>query len=96
MLDQLARRKADELEDFNADKGEPELPAEVVEEGTQIVEELLRAWAATQGGHDGEDVVMGDEEASEEAQLEELRLCVEQFRPRIEGNPWVQSVLATL
>ncbi|OJT02824.1 DNA mismatch repair protein msh-2 [Trametes pubescens] len=92
----LARRKADELEDFNADKGEPELPAEVVEEGTQIVEDLLRAWATTQGGHDGEDVVMGDEEASEEAQLEELRRCVEQFRPKIEGNPWVQSVLATL
>ncbi len=39
---------------------------------------------------------MGDEEASEEAQLEELRRCVEQFRPKIEGNPWVQSVLATL
>ncbi|KAI0635322.1 DNA mismatch repair protein [Trametes polyzona] len=93
----LARRKADELEDFNNDKAEPDLPAEVIEEGTQIVEELLRTWAAsTGGGHDGEDVVMGDVEASEEAQLEELRRCVEKFRPKIESNPWVQNVLASL
>ncbi|KAI0777272.1 DNA mismatch repair protein [Trametes elegans] len=92
----LARKKADELEDFSHEKTEPELPAEVVEEGTQIVEELLRTWAAAQPGHDGEDVVMGDEEADPDAQLEELRRCVEQFRPRIESNPWAQSVLASL
>ncbi|KAL7284083.1 hypothetical protein ACG7TL_001363 [Trametes sanguinea] len=87
----LARRKADELEDFSTHKTEPELPSEVVEEGTRIVEELLRTWAETQSGHDGEDVVMGDEEPSLEAQLEELKRCVEKFRPQIESNPWVQN-----
>ncbi|KAI8986743.1 DNA mismatch repair protein [Trametes punicea] len=92
----LARKKADELEDFNHPRAEPELPPEVVEEGTQIVEELLRTWAAAQSGHDGEDIVMGDEDASPEVQLEELRRCVEKFRPRIESNPWVQNVLASL
>ncbi|OSD08187.1 DNA mismatch repair protein [Trametes coccinea BRFM310] len=92
----LARRKADELEDFSTHKTEPELPSEVVEEGTRIVEELLRTWAETQSGHDGEDVVMGDEEPSLEAQLEELKRCVEKFRPQIESNPWVQNVLASL
>ncbi|PIL27652.1 hypothetical protein GSI_10804 [Ganoderma sinense ZZ0214-1] len=91
----LARKKADELEDFNHEKLEPELPADVVEEGTKLVEEMLRAWAS-KTGHDGEDVVMGDEEASPEEQLEELKSCVEQFRPRIESNLWAQSVLASL
>ncbi|GBE87515.1 DNA mismatch repair protein msh-2 [Sparassis crispa] len=93
----LARRKADELEDFN-NAGEPELPADVVEEGTKIVEELLRTWASHTDRRDGEDVIMadGDDELSSSAQLEELKKCVEQFRPRIEANPWVQSVLASL
>ena len=94
---QLARKKAEELEDFNHEKAEPELPADVVEEGTKIVEEMLRAWASSGPGHDGEDVVMGDEEeATPEEQLEELRRCVEQFRPRIEGNAWAQSLIASL
>ncbi|OBZ78347.1 DNA mismatch repair protein msh-2 [Grifola frondosa] len=94
----LAKRKADELEDFNTDKdtSESDLPTEVIEEGTKIVEELLRTWASNTSGHDGEDVVMMDDDASPDAQLEELRRCVEQFRPRIEGNPWVQRVLASL
>ncbi|KAI0711342.1 DNA mismatch repair protein [Earliella scabrosa] len=91
----LARKKADELEDFNQEKHEPELPEEVVEEGAKIVEEMLRAWAA-KSGQDGEDVVMGDEDASPEEQLEELKRCVEQFRPKIESNPWAQSLLASL
>ncbi|KAI9065630.1 DNA mismatch repair protein [Trametes sanguinea] len=92
----LARRKADELEDFSAHKTEPELPPEVVEEGTRIVEELLRTWAETQSGNDGEDVVMADEDSSPEAQLEELKRCVEKFRPQIESNPWAQHVLTSL
>ena len=60
------------------------------------MEEMLRAWASSQSGHDGEDVVMGDEDASPEEQLEELRRCVEQFRPRIESNAWAQNLIASL
>ena len=56
---------------------------------------MLRAWSRD-SADDGEDVVMRDEDASPEEQLEELRRCVEQFRPRIESNPWAQSLLAAL
>lgn len=68
-----------------------------MEEGTKIVEELLRAWAAS-SGNDGEDVVMADASAdlSPEEQLAELRRCVEQFRPQIESNAWAQSLIASL
>ena len=71
------------------------MPPEVVEEGTKIIEEMLHAWAS-KSAHDGEDVVMDDDDVSPEEQLEELRRCVEQFRPRIESNPWAQSLLAAL
>jgi len=94
----LAKRKADELEDFNTDQaGEPELSPDVVEEGTKIVEELLRTWASRTSEQDGDDVIMLDaDEPSPTAQLEELKRCIEQFRPRIESNPWVQHILTTL
>ncbi|KAF8551428.1 DNA mismatch repair protein [Imleria badia] len=91
----LAKRKADELEDFAVGQHpEPQHSDEVMEEGIQIVEELLRTWAESTSGTDGEDVVMGDD--STDTQLEELRQCVYAFRPRIEGNAWVQSMISSL
>lgn len=96
---QLAKRKADELEDFAVGQHpEPQHSDEVTEEGIQIVEELLRTWAesTSAAGTDGEDVVMEDASESVDAQLEELRRCVDAFRPRIEGNAWVQSIIAAL
>ena len=74
---------------------EPQHSDEVTEEGIQIVEELLRTWAESTSGADGEDVVM-DDEFSADTQLEELRRCVEAFRPRIEGNARVQSMISSL
>lgn len=65
----------------------------MTEEGIRIVEELLRKWSQSTST-DGEDVVM--EDVSPEAQLEELRRCVEEFRPQIERNAWVQSLIASL
>lgn len=92
---QLAKRKADELEDFAVGQHpEPQHSDEVMEEGIQIVEDLLRTWAGSTAGVDGEDVVMEDADA--DAQLEELRRCVEAFRPRVEGNAWVQSMMSSL
>ncbi|KAI9568665.1 DNA mismatch repair protein [Boletus coccyginus] len=91
----LAKRKADELEDFAVGQDpESQHPDEVMEQGIQIVEELLRTWAESTSGTDGEDVVM--EDVSADVQLEELRRCVEEFRPRIEGNAWVQSMISSL
>ncbi|KAF8922254.1 muts domain V-domain-containing protein [Mucidula mucida] len=93
----LARRKAEELEDFGGESknAETEMPEEVTEEGIALVEEFLAAWASgADVDVDGEDVVMDDIEAvSNEAQLARLRSCVERFGPRIEANPWLRSVL---
>lgn len=72
-----------------------EFSEDVVTEGSAIIEELLRSWASATPAQDGEDVVMADE-LDPDAQLEELKRCVEQFRPRIEGNAWVQSILTSL
>ena len=70
---------------------------EVVEEGTKIVEELLRTWAANSTQADDEDVVMADDDESDAAaQLAELKRCFEHFQPRLESNAWVQSVLTSL
>ncbi|THH15823.1 hypothetical protein EW146_g4722 [Bondarzewia mesenterica] len=126
----LAKRKADELEDFNTGlstsfsslkRSEPDLcipktktykntktvplpqedslPADVTEEGIKIVEELLKTWASrtsdSSTAGDGEDIVMSDE-LSPQAQLEELKACFAEFQPRIEGNAWVRSLLASL
>ncbi|KAF7972811.1 hypothetical protein HWV62_17002 [Athelia sp. TMB] len=91
----LAKRKADELEDFGSvetEQQEPTVAPEVTEEGIEIVQQLLKAWASNV---DGEDVIMADD-VSPQAQLEELRMCVEKFRPRIEGNAWLQEMIQSL
>ena len=72
---------------------QPEHSDEVTEEGIRIVEDLLRKWAQSTSS-DGEDVVM--EDISPEVQLEELRRCVEEFRPQIQRNAWVQSLITSL
>lgn len=60
------------------------------DEGTEIVREFFAAWkskTATEGS-DG-DVNM----LSEEEQLVKLRETVEEFKEKMDGNPWVQAVL---
>jgi DNA mismatch repair protein MSH2 len=91
----LAKRKADELEDFGSSDiqlSEPETSPEVTGEGIQIVEELLKTWASNA---DGDDIIMSDD-LSPAAQLQRLKNCVEAFRPRIENNAWLQSMLKSL
>ncbi|KAG6917777.1 hypothetical protein DXG01_001182 [Tephrocybe rancida] len=95
----LAKRKADELEDFGTDTKASEedgIPAEVTEEGLQIMEDFLRTWSTQPSAHDGEDVVMTDGDEDADTQLQELRNCMQAFRPRIENNLWLQSVLSSL
>ncbi|KZP28118.1 DNA mismatch repair protein [Athelia psychrophila] len=98
----LAKRKADELEDFGHTEKESERQApnagvspEITEEGIEIVQQLLKTWAS-ESNTDGEDVVMAEDDLSPEAQLEALRNCVEQFRPQIEGNAWLQEMITSL
>ncbi|KAJ7598643.1 DNA mismatch repair protein [Mycena floridula] len=99
----VARRKADELEDFGGDAkddSDKDVPTEVRDEGMTIIEDLLRDWSSQTGDvtmQDDEDIVMNDVDGlSTEAQLEELRRSVEKFRPQIETNPWLQTILAAL
>ncbi|KDQ06534.1 hypothetical protein BOTBODRAFT_140987 [Botryobasidium botryosum FD-172 SS1] len=103
----LAKRKADELEDFGDGEGEEKsakYPKEVTDEGSAIVQEFLRTWASrvAQDDDDG-DVAMADAgatsagpEPSPERQLEILKTCFDEFRPRIESNAWCQTLLASL
>jgi len=95
----LAKRKAAELEDFGTEQQESQFSPEVIESGVQIVEELLKAWASRSplepSAVDGDDIVMSDD-LSPEAQLDELKSCFSEYQQRIESNPWVQSILASL
>ena len=71
-----------------------DIPLEIVEEGSKLVEELLRTWSAKGAVHDDDDVVMADDDDdTPEAQLAELQKCVEEFRPRLEQNLWAQRIL---
>lgn len=95
----LAKRKAEELEDFGSEQApsqESQFSPEVIENGVQIVEELLKTWASQtpSAAHD-EDVVMSDD-LSPEAQLAELKNCFSAYQEKIDNNPWVQSLLASL
>ncbi|KAF9788606.1 DNA mismatch repair protein [Thelephora terrestris] len=93
----LAKRKADELEEFNKDQSDAsteDIPKEVAEEGMQIVEDMLRTWTSrTAASQDSMDV---DEEGGEfdvDVELAALRSCFEEFKPKTEANAWVQSML---
>ncbi|KAG5637197.1 hypothetical protein H0H81_005410 [Sphagnurus paluster] len=111
----LAKRKADELEDFGIGKfrapntrphltlrcedlkpveGADAIPSEVTEEGLKIMEEFLHKWSSQTYG-DGEDVIMSEGDDDPEAQVQQLRKCMDEFRPRIENNAWLQSVLSS-
>lgn len=85
-----AKRKAEELEDFGNETNSMLYSKEDVEEGTKIMEEFFKAFAA-ENGTDQMDI---DEDP--ESQLQSLRICFEKFRPRLEGNAWCKSVLEEL
>lgn len=67
----------------------------MIDEGSKIIEEVLRAWAARSPEKDGDDVVMGDDDTAD-AEVTNLRACVDEYKDRIAGNPWIQSLLAAL
>ncbi|QRW23455.1 DNA mismatch repair protein MutS [Rhizoctonia solani] len=96
----LAKRKAEELEDFGgsavwAESTEPDLSKEVTEEGAKILEQVLGEWAAMAGleaGKDGDDVTMS--EGSSEEQVRILREVFEKHRAQIEGNACYNVAIA--
>ncbi|CAE6457674.1 unnamed protein product [Rhizoctonia solani] len=59
----LAKRKAEELEDFGGKSTGPDLSKEVTEEGANILEQVLAEWVNMTGldaAKDGDDVTMGE------------------------------------
>ncbi|OCB91766.1 DNA mismatch repair protein MSH2 [Sanghuangporus baumii] len=94
----LAKRKADELEDFGGEhEKEHSHPNEVIDEGSKLVEEILREWGqrCSASEQDGGDVIMDDDEKVEK-DIAVLKECIGKYQNQIEGNPWIQSLLATL
>ena len=61
------------------------------------MEEFLRAWSSRSPDKDGDDIIMvgDDDDQNSESQVMELRSCLQEFRPRIEKNQWLQSVLTS-
>jgi len=93
----LAKRKAEELEDFGdgaADHQPVKYSKAEIDEGTALVKDFLDTWQARTGGSLGAagdgDEAMG---ASEEAQLDELRRLGEEWKGRFEANAWVRGLM---
>jgi len=93
----LAKRTADELEEFNkGTESTNQVSPEVQDEGITIIESLLHAWSSRTSTSDDDAMIVDGEENNldVQAQLNELKKCVEEFQPKIQGNAWVQSLLA--
>ncbi|GAA5986604.1 hypothetical protein JCM11641_005164 [Rhodosporidiobolus odoratus] len=105
----LAKRKADDLEDFS----EPLEPTEdatndstnpaaslspaTIAEGTALVESFLEAWAARSAElpvPSGSQTQPEDgDETREEVELRHLVACYEEYKERFEKNEWAGKVL---
>jgi len=60
----------------------------------QIVEDVLRTWASrTAASQDAMDVDGEGGGLDVEDELVALRSCFEEFKPKTEGNKWVQTML---
>lgn len=67
----------------------------VAEEGSDLIKEILDTWLSRTESMEVDNVTTLDEARAQE-QLAELRLCFEEFKPRIEANSWCQTLLASL
>jgi len=78
------------------DHADDDFDPAVIESGISAMETFFKNWSSSSGGRDGEDVIMGDDDATPEAQLEELKKQIEALRPTVEGNPWLKSIITAL
>ena len=76
------------------DPGAENIPKEVAEEGMQIVEDMLKTWVSRiADSQDAMDVDGENGGFDVDAELAALRNCFEEFKPKTEGNAWVQTIL---
>ena len=78
------------------DHADDEFDSAVIESGISAMETFFKNWSSSSGGEDGEDVIMGDDDTTPEAQLEALKKQIEALRPTVEGNPWLKSIITAL
>ncbi|KAJ1018408.1 hypothetical protein NDA18_006562 [Ustilago nuda] len=94
----LAKRKAEELEDYDEDDPESgktvldSLPEDVTKKGAALIDEFLKTWASRTQQEDA-GTAKRARHADPEEELQELRKMVDEFRPRIEANAWAAKVL---
>ncbi|WRT70598.1 uncharacterized protein IL334_007596 [Kwoniella shivajii] len=97
----LAKRKAEELEDFGdgvPDESLMKYSKTETDEGTALIKDFLDTWKSrTAGSAELGGGIDGDEEMgmSEEDMLVELKKTAEEFKERFESNEWVQGVMST-
>ena len=90
----LAKRKAEELEDYDEDETSTgvldSLPEDVTKEGAALIDEFLQTWAARSTG---DSSAKRSRLADPNEELQELRKVVDEFKPRIQANAWAAKVL---
>ncbi|GAA5886475.1 hypothetical protein JCM6882_001648 [Rhodosporidiobolus microsporus] len=104
----LAKRKADDLEDFSETPSDPTAPhangdstnpsaslsPETIAEGTALVESFLEAWAARTAELPPPTASQDVEgESREDVEAKHLVACYEEFRERFEKSEWAAKVL---
>lgn len=68
-----------------------------MDEGSALIEEMLRTWAARcNTSRDGDDDIVMEDEGNLDRELHELKRCVEEYRIRMDSNPWIKELTATL
>ncbi|WVR08513.1 hypothetical protein IAU60_005568 [Kwoniella sp. DSM 27419] len=100
----LAKRKAEELEDFGdgevAEATSAKFSKQETEEGTALIASFLSEWKSrTLGSSESALPSTQDAEAevegmSEEDMVAELRKVAEEYKDRFEGNEWVKHVMS--
>ncbi|CDZ98435.1 dna mismatch repair protein msh2 [Phaffia rhodozyma] len=97
----MAKRKADELEDFGddaevtPDDSNPftKYSREETEEGTKIVKQFLNAWSSRVPSSSKDSGVDEKSQATLEEELAILREIAAEYRDQIEANPYTRSLL---
>jgi len=87
----LAKSKADEFEDTGKQNV---ATASDADQGIHIMENIMRNWS--QYRHDSEDEASMEDQSDVERQLNDLRRVIESFKPQLDHNQWLQSVIASL
>ncbi|KAJ3563218.1 hypothetical protein NP233_g9079 [Leucocoprinus birnbaumii] len=87
---QLAKQKADELEDFSGDKhAATDIPQNIVHDGIVIMEKMFQDWIS----HSDGDVTMLDPDQGQFVALSEQ---LQNYDSQIERNAWLRSLLEQL